>query len=536
MAFVFEDHQLCFNTKRFQGVPEFVGLRRGTFAVAVANDDQGGSLHVLDKIDRRAFRVDLGIIVDRLAKERNHPLVDFIFAVVAEPIGDAGAGHGGFEAVGLRDSPHGHEAAVAPAGKAEAVRVDGSDAQGLVDAGEDVAKISVAEIPDVGARKGFALAIAAARIGLKNKVTGAREGHHEVPRVRPFRLHRGPRTAVNCHDHGVFFRGIEIAGIDEPALHVVAIVFPVDAFGFAPSGFYFGVAMRDWPPVADGAGPDFRRVTERAADDGGRFSIARERNVGAPEARGNLLLAAPERIDRTTVGIDHGHPRVAFDGFPKDDFSLARPSKPVCRRWHFRRDVLGFASGRGNRVDITADGRLIAHQASDESDSLAVRRPCRIRHLERRLVNRLHQAGRSGVEKVKVGDVPVVVAVAGRSDHRETRTVWRPIVFVDVHVGGRDLPEVAGRQVNESEALFEKGVFYFAGLGSFRYQWAGRACGVFGRKQGDGLAIGRPARRGQEALGAGQLLGRATRSAHHIQLELAGFHGIGEERHLPAVR
>src|SRR5437879_1656363 len=118
----------------------------------------------------------------------------------------------------------------------------------------------------------------------------------------------------------------------------------------------------------------------------------------------------------------------------------------------------------------------------------------------------------------------------------ETPTVWRPIVFVDVHVGGRDLPEVAGRQVNESEALFEKGVFYFAGLGSFRYQWAGRACGVFGRKQGDGLAIGRPARRGQEALGAGQLLGRATRSAHHIQLELAGFHGIGEERHLPAVR
>jgi hypothetical protein len=34
MAFVFEDHQLRFNAKRFQGVPEFVGLRRGTFAVA----------------------------------------------------------------------------------------------------------------------------------------------------------------------------------------------------------------------------------------------------------------------------------------------------------------------------------------------------------------------------------------------------------------------------------------------------------------------------------------------------------------------
>src|SRR5436853_581630 len=95
---------------------------------------------------------------------------------------------------------------------------------------------------------------------------------------------------------------------------------------------------------------------------------------------------------------------------------------------------------------------------------------------------------------------------------------------------------VHASQVNQCEALFEKGVFSFASLGSFRYHGAGRACGVFGRKQGDGLAIGRPARRGQEALGAGQFLGRATRSAHHIQLELAGFDGVGEERNLPAVR
>src|SRR6267378_1228632 len=133
-------------------------------------DDERGRFHVFDEGDRRAFRVDLGVVVDGLAEKRDHPLVDLVFAVVAQIVGDAGAGHGGFEAVGLRDAPHGHETAIAPAGKAEAVRIDGSDAEGFVYSGEDVAKIAVAEIADVGAREGFALAKAAARIRLENKI------------------------------------------------------------------------------------------------------------------------------------------------------------------------------------------------------------------------------------------------------------------------------------------------------------------------------------------------------------------------------
>src|SRR4029077_4685328 len=64
VAFVLVDHELGFDAESFQRVPEFVGLRCGTFAVAVANYDQGGRFHVFDESDGRAFGVDLGIVVN----------------------------------------------------------------------------------------------------------------------------------------------------------------------------------------------------------------------------------------------------------------------------------------------------------------------------------------------------------------------------------------------------------------------------------------------------------------------------------------
>ena len=176
VAFVFVDYELRFDAQRFQGVPEFVGLRGGAFAVALADEDQRRRLYFLDEIDRRAFGIDRGIVVNRCAEERDHPLVDAILAVVALPVGDAGAGHGGLEAVGLRDGPHGHVAAVAPAGDAEAVGIDGRGVDGGVDARQDVAQIAVAEILDVGAGEGLALAEAAARIWLQDEIAGAGRG------------------------------------------------------------------------------------------------------------------------------------------------------------------------------------------------------------------------------------------------------------------------------------------------------------------------------------------------------------------------
>ena len=49
-------------------------------------------------------------------------------------------------------------------------------------------------------------------------------------------------------------------------------------------------------------------------------------------------------------------------------------------------------------------------------------------------------------------------------------------------------------RVDEGEALLEEGVFDFAGFGSFGVEWASSASGVFGEKDGDGFAVGGPAR------------------------------------------
>src|SRR5205807_8552547 len=105
------------------------------------------------------------IVVHRGAEVRDHPLVDAVLAVVALPVGDAGAGDGGAEAIGLRHRPHRHVAAVAPAADAEPLAVDRRHADRLVHAGQNVAQIAVAEILDVGPRELFALAVAAARVG-----------------------------------------------------------------------------------------------------------------------------------------------------------------------------------------------------------------------------------------------------------------------------------------------------------------------------------------------------------------------------------
>ena len=51
VAFVFVDDELGFDAESFERVPEFVGLRRGAFAVAVADDDERGRFDFFDESD-----------------------------------------------------------------------------------------------------------------------------------------------------------------------------------------------------------------------------------------------------------------------------------------------------------------------------------------------------------------------------------------------------------------------------------------------------------------------------------------------------
>ena len=70
----------------------------------------------------------------------------------------------------LCDGEHGHEAAVAPAGDADAIGVDGIFGEDGIDAGEDVAEVAVTKVLAIGLSEGLALTIAAAGIGQENEV------------------------------------------------------------------------------------------------------------------------------------------------------------------------------------------------------------------------------------------------------------------------------------------------------------------------------------------------------------------------------
>src|SRR5439155_23793984 len=115
MAFAWINDQLCRHTERLQRVPELVRLRCRAFRVALADDDEGGGLYVLDEVNGRTFLVNGRIIVNGCAEELDHPLIDQVLTIVTLPIRNAGTGDSSVETFGLRDGPHGHEPAVAPA-------------------------------------------------------------------------------------------------------------------------------------------------------------------------------------------------------------------------------------------------------------------------------------------------------------------------------------------------------------------------------------------------------------------------------------
>src|SRR6185312_778880 len=124
------------------------------------------------------------------------------------PVGDACAGDRGLEARGLRGREHGHKAAVTPAGEADAGGVDGQGFFEDIEAGEDVAEVAVAEVLDVGLGESFALAEAAARVGLKNEVAERGEGNGVEGGGRKARGCGVGWAAVDGDDERVFPCGV----------------------------------------------------------------------------------------------------------------------------------------------------------------------------------------------------------------------------------------------------------------------------------------------------------------------------------------
>src|SRR5580692_161891 len=111
------------------------------------------------------------LVIYRRAEVRQHPLVDGIFAIITLQISDPSAGECRPETIGLRDRPHGHVAAIAPARNSHAMIIHRIVLHDIVHASQNIAQISVPEIPYVGPGEGFALPVTSAWIREKDEVT-----------------------------------------------------------------------------------------------------------------------------------------------------------------------------------------------------------------------------------------------------------------------------------------------------------------------------------------------------------------------------
>ena len=194
MAFAGINHEFRLHSQRLQRVPEFVGLRRRALLIAIAHHHQRRRLDVLDEVDGRAFRIHRRIVVHRRAEIRNHPLIDSVLPVIALPVRDARARERRAEAMRLRDRPHGHVTAVAPARDADALIVHRIALHHRVHAGQNIVQIAVPEILHVGAREIFALPITAARIRHEDEVALPGKQLQRQLRARP--------TAARATDAG----------------------------------------------------------------------------------------------------------------------------------------------------------------------------------------------------------------------------------------------------------------------------------------------------------------------------------------------
>ena len=110
------------------------------------------------------------------------------------------------------------------------------------------------------------------------------------------------------------------------------------------------------------------------------------------------------------------------------------------------------AAGRRNNVDVAARGSLVAHQAFDEGDVLAVGRDMGLGNLPFGSVNLTHLTGLR-IDAIELCDIPICIAGAVGGGCDPALAVGSPIVFIDVDIGRRDLCQRVRRKIDRRQAL-----------------------------------------------------------------------------------
>ena len=407
--------------------------------------------------------------------------------------------------------------------------VDRRTALHRIDPRQYVAQIAAAEIADVGAGKGFALSIGAARIGIEDEIALGDERRDEIKAgavlaarrdiTRP-RRRRG--SAMHDGDHRML-AGRDFGRAEQPALHIELVAFPVHALrrhGGGPSR----IGARHRRQRGQPAQRDFRRMGEVLQDGGGN------RAIGGKGQRVGEILAAhryrgrPRYRNAFRNRIDGRGGAAVADQRGRHQLAAA-PVQAFEGAFVVRRDIGRRAARQRHGIDIAADRTPIAHQAADEGDAFAVGRDARHVHLHLGTGDHPHPA--AGVDVIQGGDPPIVVAIAFGGGGGKALAVRRPGIFIDIRIGGRDRLERAAGCGQHRDTLF---VLALADLPDLRRGGLDRA-GLLVRpqrhQQCDACAIGGKKRRVGDAGDHGQGLRLARGGA--VQGGLSRFFVGGEE-------
>src|SRR5262249_28648958 len=172
-------------------------------------------------------------------------------------------------------------------------------------------------------------------------------------------------------------------------LHLRTVARPMTTLGLTPSGLDLLVDMRDLCPRADRTGPHFWWLGKRLPNDCRCLPIVGKRSAQcSPSLGGNHFASRPELRNFATRRIERGKPNFAIHDLTEQNFLFRLPPNSTSRRLHLGRNIPGCAPPGRNNKYVTTRRAFIAHDSTDESDIVSVRRPPRHCNLKRWFVNR----------------------------------------------------------------------------------------------------------------------------------------------------
>src|SRR5437867_11967764 len=122
MTFTRITHQHSFYAAAAERHVHFFGLRDVYVVVLLAVNEKRGRLGLPRIAQRRPLPEQIIVVPRKAAKLNVNQVLIQRSRIEADQVADAGGGHGGPEAGGLRNAPIGHEAAITAADHAQATR------------------------------------------------------------------------------------------------------------------------------------------------------------------------------------------------------------------------------------------------------------------------------------------------------------------------------------------------------------------------------------------------------------------------------